>query len=169
MKKLLLLIFTVILLSSCVTQKACDRKFPTTPSIITKDSIVYRDSIVEKIIKVPVIIKGDTVYKDTTIYIDKLTGLVNSNVITTSTDFSIASAWVSNSKLNLKLIQKDTLFSLEAKAKEAYYWREKYNSLSKTEVKVEKYVPRVYKIFMVIAIISIVSVILWIIDKFKIL
>ena len=44
MKNIILVLFAVISLSSCVTRKACERKYPA----IIKDSIVIKDSVVIK-------------------------------------------------------------------------------------------------------------------------
>jgi len=40
---ILVLLFIMLALTSCVTQDKCQRKFP--PSVTTKDSIVFKDSI----------------------------------------------------------------------------------------------------------------------------
>jgi hypothetical protein len=42
--RILIIIFLLATLTSCVTQKCCNRKFP--PQIITKDSISVKDSVV---------------------------------------------------------------------------------------------------------------------------
>lgn len=55
MKNLLLIILSIFLLTSCVTQRKCAAKFPPqiTSTTIIKDSVVYRDTTIT--------VPGDTV------------------------------------------------------------------------------------------------------------
>lgn len=171
MKKLLFISLIILLgLSSCITQKRCNQKFPPTVTVVTNDSIVYRDSIVEKIVEVPIIIKGDTVTKTETVYVDGNTGLVNSKPVHAETEFAEATAQVKDGDLNLTLIQKDTLFKVQAKAKESYYWKEKYltektNSVIR-EVE-DKKIPKFYTIMSYIGVISVTILIVYLIYKLK--
>jgi hypothetical protein len=133
--KYILIILLAFLLLGCVTQKRCNEKFPS--QSFTKDSIVYKDKLVYKDTTIYVPIPGDTVYKDTLVYVDKFTGLVNSKKVYAFTSLAEAIAWVSNSKLYLTLIQKDTTIEvrLDSALKEVTYWKEKYHSSSSVVVK----------------------------------
>lgn len=155
--RFILLLLIALLSVSCVTQKACDRKFPPQNIVITKDSIVTRDSIVLKNIEVPVYIKGDTVSKSDTVFI---TTKPNSKPVFVETSFAKATAQVINGKLTLELTQKDTLFKVEALAKESYYWKEKYKEASSQKVVREKYVPLLYKILSFIGLIALIFIII---------
>lgn len=148
MKKINIIIAVVLLsiFSSCVTQKACDRKFPPQESVIVKDSIATRDSIIYKPVDVPVYIKPDTVVKSDTVIIESDTKLPNSKPVYAETEFSKATAQVKSGKLTLTLIQKDTMFKVQAMAKEAYYWKEKYYSEASKEVVEKKVIPKFYNI-----------------------
>jgi len=164
---LVLGVLGVLLLGSCVTQKACDRKYPPQVTTIVKDSIVARDSIVEKIVEVPIYIKGDTVVKTDTVLIDKKTGLANSKPVYAETDFAKATAQVKDGKLNLTLIQKDSLFKIQVIARESYFWKEKYFTEKSKEVKQVKVVPKYYSIMAMVGLFSIVLLIGYIIFKIR--
>lgn len=58
MKRLITIIILATTISSCVTQKRCNEKFP--PNEKTETVIEYRDSIIE--VKVPVNIPGQVIY-----------------------------------------------------------------------------------------------------------
>jgi len=165
MKKIIIFIGLLTMLSSCVTQKACNKKYP--PEVITEiaEKIIIRDSIVEKIINVPVYIKGDTINNYDTVVLNKYTGLINSKPVYAETEFSKAEAQVINSRLSLELIQKDTLFSVQAIAKEAYYWREKYREELTKTVKEVRYIPNFYHVMGIIGVISSVLFLVWLIFK----
>jgi len=168
-KSLLLLILIVGLLSSCVTQKACDRKFPAQTHIITKDSTVIKDSTIYSYAEIPVYIKGDTVVKHDTVVKDKQTGLINSKPVYAETEFAKAKAQVINSKLKLELIQKDSTFKVRTDSliKEVYHWKEKYNSEDTLKVKEIKVVPQIYKVLATVGVISIILIIVYLIFKIK--
>ena len=166
-KSWILLIVGMLLLSSCVTQKACDRKFPPQVTTIVKDSVVTRDSIVEKLVEVPVYIKGDTIIKSDTVWRDKTTGLANSKPVYAETDFAKATAQVKDGKINLTLIQKDSLFRVQVLARESYFWKEKYFKEKSKEVKIIKVVPKYYSIMSTIGIISLILLVAYIIFKIR--
>jgi len=168
-KSWILLIVGMLLLSSCVTQKACDRKFPPQVTTIVKDSVVTRDSIVEKLVEVPVYIKGDTVIKSDTVWRDKTTGLANSKPVYAETDFAKAKAQVVNSQLKLELIQKDSTFKVRTDSllKEIYHWKELYKSKDTATIKRERYIPGVYNVFALIGLLYVIITILYFIFKFK--
>ena len=152
MKKLFIFLTLILLIgTSCVTQKRCNSKFPPITNTIIKDSLVYRDSIIYKPILVKVWIPGDTVRETTTVYVNK--GIVNSFPIVAESDFARAVAQVQNSKLTLDLYQKDTTFTVreDSLIKEAYYWREMYNSKEVTKIVEKKVIPKFYIWMTVIA------------------
>jgi len=151
MKRILIFLLLLIIGTSCVTQKRCNEKFPQVASTIIKDSIVYRDSIIYKPIIVEVKIPGDTVTKETIVYLNK--GLVNSFPLIAETTFAKAIAQVVNSKLTLNLYQKDTTYNqrYDSVVKEAYYWKERYNSKEVTKVVEKKVIPKFYIWMSVIA------------------
>lgn len=110
-------ILIILLLSSCVTRRACERKFPPQ---IKKDSIfikttevVYRDTIVY--IQMP----ADTMYINDTVWVTQEG--VQSDTIKSDLLYSFASAWVLNSKINLFHRTKDTIIKrvIENAIKEA--------------------------------------------------
>lgn len=174
MKKIFLLIITLLVFTSCVTQKACNRKFPLQENVITTEKIVVRDSIVYKPVEVLVPIKGDTVTKYITVVTDSKTGLVNSKPVYAETEFAKAVAQVKRGELYLELIQKDSILKVtsDSLVKEVYYWKEKYNTTEKTVAKKEYIIPTIYKISMAIVVLTlIVILIVGIIklNKFKLL
>ena len=142
--KTLIPILMMLALTSCVTQKKCNSKFPPSKDTIIIETV--RDSIV---------------YKDTTIYI-KLPGerVVDSFPIPcpppppdyiprrvfAETSLAKASAWWSYPVIKLELIQKDTTIEkrLDNAVKEAYEWRTKYEKITITPQPV-KYIPGIYK------------------------
>jgi len=168
-KSLLWLMLIVVLLSSCVTQKACDRKYPPQNYIISKDSTVIKDSTIYSYAEIPVYIKGDTVVKHDTVIKDKQTGLINSKPVYAETEFAKATAQVVNSKLKLELIQKDSTFKIKTDSllKEVYHWKELYKSKDTTTVKEVKVVPKVYSIFGLIGLISVITLIAYLIFKLR--
>lgn len=108
-----------------------------TPTVIKKDSIVYKEKLVYKDTTIYKYLAGDTINKVDTVWINKWNGLVNSKKIYTFTSLAEASAWVYNSKLNLKLTQKDTTIEirLDSAIKEATYWKEKYQNNNSVVIK----------------------------------
>lgn len=169
LKGLLVILFSAIIMSGCITQKRCNSKFPPQTITIVKDSIITKDSIVYKPVEVLVHIKGDTVTKHDTVYRDIKTGLINSKPVYAETEFAKAKAQVVNSKLNLELTQKDSTFKVKTDSlnKEIYHWKEKYNFIYKKEVDSIKYIPKIYKFSMWYMWITIILVILRLLWKYK--
>lgn len=168
-KSFLWVILVMVLLSSCVTQSKCDRKFPPQQYTNVKDSLVIKDSTIYSYAEIPVYIKGDTVIKHDTVIKDKKTGLVNSKPVYAETDFAKAKAQVVNSQLKLDLIQKDSTFKVRTDSllKEIYHWKEQYNSVNTQKVKQVEYIPRIYSIFALIGLLTVVITILYFIFRFK--
>ena len=104
MKNLLILLVSIVLLSSCVTQRKCMDKFPPPPNdTITNTKIVetIRDTTI--IVEIP----ADTVYKMEPIKIGP-DGIVNHPKIRLDTKHAWAEAWVENNVLKMKLYQKES-------------------------------------------------------------
>lgn len=125
MKRIIVLGLVLALLSSCVTQRRCNTKYPTsvdTTYIETiRDSIIYKDTIIY------VEIKGETIIDSIFIPCPEVPGYVPQKVFA-ETELARASAWWSYPSIKLELIQKDTTISirLDNALKEAYYWKDKY-------------------------------------------
>lgn len=168
-KSLLLVILMAIILSSCITEKRCYNKYPPKTVVEVRDSIYKKDSIIYKVIQVPVYIKGDTIVRNDTVYKDNKTGLINSKPLYAETEFAKATAKVTNSILNLTLIQKDSLFSVKSDSliKEAYFWKEKYNSSKTIEIIESRSVPKIYRIFSMIGLITIMWILIKLLVKYK--
>lgn len=101
MKKIILLTITLIfLLPSCITRKACERKFPSIEhdsiSFVTNTVTVYRDTTVY--IKLP----GDTVYESIPI---------GEGVSVLKTPFAKSYAWVKDGRLEHRVEQEDTVIN----------------------------------------------------------
>jgi len=166
-KILFYLIIAVLLTTSCVTQKACDRKFPPQEYVNQKDSIYVKDSIIYKPIDVPVYIKGDTVIQSDTVIVEPKTKLPKSKPVYAETEFAKATAQVKNGKLYLTLIQKDSMFKVQAMAKEAYYWKEKYNSKESVVIKEVKFIPAYHKVMSIVGLILSVGFLAYIVFKVR--
>ena len=170
MKKSLIFLFLIILfLSSCITERACNKKFPPEIYSIAVDSTIIKDSIVYSYAEIPIYIKGDTVTKYDTVTINKKTGLVNSKPVYAETEFAKAIAQVVNSNINLSLFQKDSIFVVKTDSlvKEVYHWKEKYNKISTQTIKEVKVIPKSYSIFALIGLIFVIGTILYFIFKLK--
>lgn len=98
LKLLLLMVLLSFIASSCITRKACDRRYSPisydSVSVVTHTVTTYRDTTIY--IHLP----GDTVYKSI--------GL-NEGVSELQTSFAKSYAWVKDGKLEHKLEQKDSI------------------------------------------------------------
>ena len=111
--------------------------------IVTRDSIAYRDTTL--FIRLPgdtVTISGEVIYLPTS----PIEVKIRPDTLSAETEFSQASAWIQEMRLNLQLIDKDTtlLIRLDSLTKEVYYWKEEYEKVV-TTVK-EKHLPKFYEI-----------------------
>ena len=144
MKKLLPLILTIVLASSCVTQKRCFEKFPPevkTDTVfyeVVRDSIVYRDTTI--ILTLP----GQTVIDS--IFIKP--GVIETSPVILETELARAEAFYRTPKVYLKLVQKDTLIKirLDSALKDAYHWKTQYYEILSQTIQKEKYIPEVYRV-----------------------
>ena len=158
MKSVLLLLISVLLFSSCSPCKRLQRKCPPEvireryDSIITKDTIIYRD----KLIEIP--IPGDTVYAEKKVPVKE-----DISPIWLQNDYASATAWVSDSKLKLELIQKEQVIRaiIDSAEKEVRHWKEKYTTDKLVEIVKEKYIPGIYKSALKFSIFVIASVLLF--------
>jgi len=101
MKHLHLIILIAILLPSCVTKRACERKFPPRVETITNTVTLIRDSIIT------ITLPGDTVHSRDTVYIGS-DGLVNSRIVENDTEYCYSFARVLNGILITELRQKES-------------------------------------------------------------
>ena len=164
MKKILLLAIIALFVTSCVTQKKCNQKFP--PIYIEKTDTIH-DSIFMKEVS------HDTIYsiivgKDTTKYdtvqVTIREGLVNSKPITIKGEFADATTQVINSKLNLKLEEKSKELNIVLKdaIKEKllykyYYEKSKTKQVIEKKVKVGKF----YVWYFYISLIVLLGILGW--------
>lgn len=162
MKTIKALIWLLVFLWLAMAFIGCSPKI--VEKVVKKDSIVYREKLVYKDTTIYKYLPGDTVFKNTYVYIDKNTGLINSKKIYAFTSLAEASAWVSNSKLNLNLIQKDTTIEirLDSAIKEATYWKERYQNSSSVTVKEVTKSPWYMKALALIGGLCLVGIGLWI-------
>jgi len=139
MRTLLLCLLAVLLLSGCVTQKKCDRKFPAQTMVIRKDSIIRTTQTIYSDTTITVYIKGDTV----TNTVEVVNGMTITPSILT-TQFAYSKAWVELGRLRHYLRQNDTTYRLQLDNVIRTTWEsaEKYYSRSEVQVKTERYIPK---------------------------
>ena len=149
MKNLILISVLVLLACSCTTMDKCNRLYPPVESFEIKDSIA-----VETI----------TVYKDSLIYYpldpDTVTlisykyysdperpELITIDTLMAENEFSMAFAWVDQSRLGLSLTEKDTTleFLLDDAVRVTHDWTQTFHSEFKKEVKVVRYIPKFFR------------------------
>jgi len=105
--KYIITIIGMLLLSGCVTERACQRKFP--PQIITVDSIIQTTETIYRDTTIFVQLPADTV-RDT-VEVAVLNGISNSRPSIHETDLAWSKAQVINGKLFHELIQKDSVLA----------------------------------------------------------
>ena len=165
-KPLIISLIVILLFGSCVTQKKCASKFP--PQVIREryDSISIKDSIIYKDRLIPYYIKGDTQFIEKLIPID-----VDISPIILESSYSIAKAWVTNSKLKLQLEQKDQViqFKLDSADKISKHWEYRYlqEKEKQTTVIREKYTSKIHSIALLIVIGELITLIIYITIKIK--
>jgi len=132
MRRLAIILTTLILFFGCVTQKRCNQKFPPVSETIYKDSIIEREI---------------TVYVDTIIYVELPAREIikevkvpvpitfKSDTVFAVGDYSSAKAWIVKRELKLKLNEGAKIkIDLEKAIRETTYWKEKYINEKKTVV-----------------------------------
>ena len=164
LKGLLVILFSAIIMSGCITQKRCNSKFP--PITIEKE-IIKHDSIFSQIIVRDTII--DTIIGHDTIYmagdtVEIFKGLANSKPVTIKGEYADATAQVINSKLIVKLEERAKVLNikLQGALKEltlykTYYEISKQKEVITKEVKVGKF----YIYYFWITIAMLIGAFLW--------
>ena len=148
----------VLITSGCITQSRCERKFAQS-YLNTSESTLQRDSIIYKPITVEYSILSDTVTAQDTVNVTDETA--NSKRVTVENAFAKAVSQVVNNKIVLELTQKDTtlLIRSDSLAKEAYFWKDKYESSTMTTIVREPYVPEIYKWLSLIGVLTCIFII----------
>lgn len=156
MKRIFIFCLFLAILSSCATQRRCNRFFP--PSIdtvkitTTRDSISVRDTTI--FIHLPQIIKTDSILipcpPTPLTYIP--------DTAKSETNYAIAKAWFDYPNIQLSLKQKSEFqITLDNAIKEMWHWKNEYMKVS--SVIKEKYIPGFYK-FCTFAFIGIILAII---------
>jgi hypothetical protein len=161
MKNIIMILVAIAFLSSCATQRRCDKKFP--PS--TRDSVVIKDSIVIKE-KDSVVIS----YHDSTIIKEGVSGEdsipcnenVKTKIVRGGDTFIIE---VKDGKINFKYNLEGTISRFSktevdrSKIKETTKEKSKAEVHEKTIVRVQQYIPLWVKILAWIGALAILYVI----------
>jgi len=152
------LLIALLVLTSCVTQKKCNLRYPPQTITIVKDSIrekiTYRDTTIFVTLPAKIVTVKDTVYVKN--------GLVSFRPVTAESNLATARAWISNNNISLTLADKDTtlIITLSNALKNAEFWQSKYNN-EKHTVNVP-YTPKFWKVTGWIGIITILLLLLFI-------
>ena len=106
MKTLILIAALALLLTGCVTQDRCLRKFPPeikeVTKIVTETVTITRDTTIYVRLPAEVVVQTDTVLVDTE------TGLITSKLSRLETSLAWSTAQIRNSRLHHELQQVDT-------------------------------------------------------------
>lgn len=155
MSRILIVATLLLIVSGCVTQKKCNKKYPPTESTridsfyIEKEVVKWKDTIIYQQLP-PIVVERYVSIKDTL----KLTG-----------SYSEAFAWVSDGNILGKLNEGIKPAKIEYKIKEVEVEKEVLKTEYKKEVVKVPYIPLFTKIFMWIGIIFIVFIIIWLLTK----
>ena len=163
MKNYVLIFISLLLLSSCVTQRRCLQKFPP---VVSSDTVYYettRDSIVYRDTTIIITLAGQTVIDS--IFIKP--GIVQTSPVILETSLARAEAYYKTPKVYLKLVQKDTTLNirLDSALKEAYYWKTSFMNITNQSIQKEKYIPNFYKVCTWLLIGIVFSILAYIIIK----
>jgi hypothetical protein len=164
MKNLILIFASVIILTSCKTQKVIEKHFRD--SIHTENTVTkYRDSLVKVYLPSQVKIVHDTVI----IYVNGKP--YTSNIITAQTDYAQAFAQIILGKLTLKIENKNQVqFLLKNAIRETLteIFTSSINSNQKETIKIEYKMYLVQKIFFWIGLLAfILTIAFFLVLKFK--
>ncbi len=171
MKRILLICFFalswIVLLSSCVTRRACERKFPAQVETIVKDSTVvntvtnYRDTTIAHYIVIP-----DTVYFDS-VLITQYPGYLYKRVMIRG-KWSEAVSWIEYEKLKLRL-KEGGADSINIRLNKAIIEREIYKQMWKstasTKVVKQAYIPKFVQFLAGVGGITIILLILYVVFR----
>lgn len=161
--RLFLILSLLVILSSCMTQKRCARRFPPKESIrvetIIRDSVVYRDTTLY--VQVP----GNPVKEEKPVTIRSPAGNIPVTIDTMSieNDYYIAYAWVNNSIMGMAMYPKPSTFELNFKFKENF--RLQHTTRDKTETHEIKVVPLFYKVCFYILLLQFILVLLYLVIR----
>ena len=145
MKKAIFILSIVLaVLSSCVTQRRCNYKFPSKNDTIRIETI--RDSIVIKDTTIYITLPGEVVHDSIEIPCPDPGPAYIPKKVTAETSLAKATAWWSYPVIKLELIQKDTTIEkrLNQALKESYYWKTEYKKIIVTP-QPEKHIPGFYR------------------------
>jgi len=97
------ILLIILVLNSCTTQKRCLQKFPPIVGVdtIIYTTTVYRDTVILRYLP------GDTVFSHS---IEKVPVRAAIRPVEAETSLAYARAWISEKRLRLMLIQKDSVF-----------------------------------------------------------
>jgi len=125
MKKLIFLL-AMVLLSGCITEKRCSRKFP--PVTIIKDSISVKETTIFRDTTVFVLLPKDTIKYSDTVYIKNNVCFMPAKYL--KNGIISAQAEVQNSRLNLSAWINDSgiFYTLNDVVRESQRWEFMYHS-----------------------------------------
>ena len=101
--KTFIIILVILLLTGCVTQKRCDRKFP--PQLIHTDSLITNSTTIFGDTTIFVYLPGNTIID--TVFVQVKNGIANSRPSIHETDLAWSMAQIVDNKLIHQLIMKD--------------------------------------------------------------
>lgn len=152
------IIITLFLLASCVTQKKCLEKFPPrTDTIITvRDTTIYKDTIIYIQVEGDTVLKvvrlSDTIFLPGQVYVP--------DTAFAETELAFAKSWLDLSPLQIQLMlfQKDTTLrkKLDSALVKSNHWEQMY--IEQTNILPEPFIPLWIKVVM--TILSIVTLVL---------
>ena len=172
MKRLLKLsavILCLISFASCVTQKACERKYPATGQTVIKDSVVvqfattYRDTVIKTFVTVP-----DTVYYDSVVVTSYPFGYIPK--VYAKGRWSEATAWLQTDRLHLRLKEgggDSVSVRLNKAIIERQVYRELWHKAATKSVSYVKYTPKYTKFFSWFGAACLLLMILYVILKIR--
>ena len=140
--KILIIILSILLLSSCVTKRKCDRRFP--PQVITeyKDSIIYENIVFYHDSIIEVVLPNDTVVITKYIYLES-GELINIDTIIVEEGIIGAMAWITNSNLKvIAYVSDSTIFyKLDSIRKESLILEKQISSTHKQTIRDVEFIP----------------------------
>jgi len=145
MKKAIFILSIVLaVLSSCVTQRRCNYKFPSKNDTIRIETT--RDSIVVKDTTIYIHLPGEVIHDSIEIPCPPPPLSYVPKKVTAETSLARAEAWWSYPVIKLTLVQTDTTIEkrLAGALKESYYWKMEYQKITVTPQPV-KYIPGFYR------------------------
>jgi len=169
MKAIKLLIIISILLpgTSCVTRKACERKFPTETMIIRKDSIIRETTTIFRDTTVYITVPGENQYFTDTVYVKD--GMIYFKPSHLRTSFAESDAWIENNRIMHTLTQNDTIVPITIKNAIRLTWEraEKYFSKDQTRIVEKKVIPKWVKLLAFVGAATLIYVLYRITRLFK--